>query len=144
MAIPFKNMPIFTTHHHTIENIVMHANRLLTIKLTRYLPASTLCGLQSTDSDTLIPSIRKSVFISQFIQTLLTLSLQISFNCANRREFFFLVPECLGVKEVAGWIYFKWAESKMLSLSDWKVHALGQQQILLKHYKYKNIKGDLL
>lgn len=32
----------------------------------------------------------------------------------------------------------------MLSLSDQKVHALGQQQIVLKHYKYKTIKGDLL
>lgn len=32
----------------------------------------------------------------------------------------------------------------MLSLSDQKVHALGQQQIALKHYKYKTTKGDLL
>lgn len=31
----------------------------------------------------------------------------------------------------------------MLSLSDWKVLTLGQKQIILKHYKYKNIKGDL-
>lgn len=32
----------------------------------------------------------------------------------------------------------------MLSLSDWKVHALGQQQIFMKHCKCKNIKGELL
>lgn len=32
----------------------------------------------------------------------------------------------------------------MLSLSDQKVHALGQQQIVLKHYKCKKTKGDLL
>ena len=32
----------------------------------------------------------------------------------------------------------------MLSLSDWKVHALGEQQIVLKHYKCKKTEGDLL
>lgn len=31
----------------------------------------------------------------------------------------------------------------MLSLWDWKVHALGQQQIIRKHYKY-NINSNLL
>lgn len=32
----------------------------------------------------------------------------------------------------------------MLSLSDWKVHALGQQQIVLETLKCKKTKGDLL
>lgn len=40
-------MPIFT-HHCITETIVMHADRLLTIVLTRSLSASTACSLQPT------------------------------------------------------------------------------------------------